>query len=638
MKTPNESMATVDMSMNEILPGLESFLRSMLHSKHLDKDHRQVAAMYIDKLDHLIKNTKSSQQLSSTNENTKQKEGEEEEEQQQQQENKVSDDLKQQPDCYNDQTIDESKQLNLNTMNENNILSHQKDHSLEEIIFDDESDDFTDEEEEERQQQQKIEPNGQTELSDEDEFDDELEESSRIVPCSETIPTENGHSLNNHGYDSWNGVSNKSNHSNHSQWYIDTPKNDYLEALTPLSNNKTDYLSNGNDTENVVPNIPNTPRLSTSTSSSIIADGLLLTYENQTWIWRYYVLDDYDLICFTTDKKTNETPLWVTDITGAKVQTTIIDKTECLCLQIGLSEAIYVRPVDQSQLPIWLKAFRDASIAQISKDNNNVNRPDHQKERNNSVKSLSKNARRMFQQFNRKKGQIVSQLLEQVANVAGVDDKTRKHCELRGFLVISCDNVQFLTKYCTIVDGSFRVHKSRLSDQYDYELCLQQCTLTFPEEKTRDVQFALIDHSSKHQQQLFIRGNNIYSMGRLLNTLAKYVEIVGSSQLIFSQQTTPIISKQRVTNGTSCSSQSHIYSDVDSSSRGGGGGTDSIVPSIMGSQSITNIRGQSKATPEIYSPSSIKSLPVGKFKNNNEHTFQDQSLNDVDQVSSLKKK
>ncbi len=48
------------------------------------------------------------------------------------------------------------------------------------------------------------------------------------------------------------------------------------------------------------------------------------------------------------------------------------------------------------------------------------------------MKTLSRNARRMFAQFNRKKGQIVSHLLDQMANVTGVDEKTRKHCELRG--------------------------------------------------------------------------------------------------------------------------------------------------------------------------------------------------------------
>jgi hypothetical protein len=50
------------------------------------------------------------------------------------------------------------------------------------------------------------------------------------------------------------------------------------------------------------------------------------------------------------------------------------------------------------------------------------------------VKTLSRNARRMFAQFNRKKGQIVSHLLDQMATVTGVDEKTRKHCELRGIL------------------------------------------------------------------------------------------------------------------------------------------------------------------------------------------------------------
>jgi hypothetical protein len=38
----------------------------------------------------------------------------------------------------------------------------------------------------------------------------------------------------------------------------------------------------------------------------------------------------------------------------------------------------------------------------------------------------------MFAQFNRKKGQIVSHLLDQMANVTGIDDKARKHYELRG--------------------------------------------------------------------------------------------------------------------------------------------------------------------------------------------------------------
>jgi hypothetical protein len=107
-------------------------------------------------------------------------------------------------------------------------------------------------------------------------------------------------------------------------------------------------------------------------------------------------------------------------------------------LQIGLAEAIYVRPSDPNQMNIWLKviyiflnyrfnfflkAFRDAASSQKLKNNS--------KTRNN-VKTLSRNARRMFAQFNRKKGQIVSHLLDQMANVTGIDDKTRKQCELRG--------------------------------------------------------------------------------------------------------------------------------------------------------------------------------------------------------------
>jgi hypothetical protein len=277
------------------------------------------------------------------------------------------------------------------------------------------------------------------------------------------------------------------------------------------------------------------PDRSSISTSSVIADGLLLTYDkNHNWIWRYYVLDDFDLICFPADKKSRLTnqgqsnndcsPLWVSDMTNAKVHPTVIDKIECLCIQIGLAEAIYVRPSDPDQMNTWLKAFRDASSSSSSQKSK-----DQSKTRSN-VKTLSRNARRMFAQFNRKKGQIVSHLLDQMANVTGVDDKTRKNCELRGFLVVSLDNSTFITKYCTIVDGIFRIHKSRLSDQTDHEFDLNQCTLSFPEERTRDIQFALINNQIG---RIFIRGNNIYSMGRLLNTLAKYVEIKGSSKHVF---------------------------------------------------------------------------------------------------------
>ena len=149
-----------------------------------------------------------------------------------------------------------------------------------------------------------------------------------------------------------------------------------------------------------------------------------------------------------------------------------------------------------------------------------------------------------------------------MANVTGVDDKTRKHYELRGnfsifisnlydffsivgFLIISLDNSSFTTKYCTILNGIFRVHKSRLSDQMDHQFDLKNCSLSFPEERTRDIQFAL---TNKDNQKIFIRGNNIYSMGRLLNTLAKYVEITGSSQNVFKREK---------------SSPPHVYSYVD---------------------------------------------------------------------------
>ncbi|CAF1272337.1 unnamed protein product [Adineta ricciae] len=430
--------STSSTNVTEILPGLEDFLRSMLSSTHLDNDHRQIAAMYLDKIDQCSQSTN-------------------------------------QQSCF----IDDQSLMNTD------------------VITDEESDDFTDEDEQQ----------------------------------TPTLTRQSSF----HEKELYESAERQSTPSN-SEWYTDIPKNDYLEA--EISHENTSSI------------MQSQLSIPSSSSSSIIADGLLLTYDkNHNWIWRYYVLDDYDLICFPADKKSrssnegqsdnNCSPLWVSDITNAKVHVTTIDKEECLCLYIGLAEAIYVRPSDSSEMNVWLKAFRDASSASsIPKSRENS------KSRNN-VKTLSRNARRMFAQFNRKKGQIVSHLLDQMANVTGVDDKARKHYELRGknlihisllhsnivgFLVISFDNHTFVTKYCTIVDGIFRIHKSRLSDQTDQEFDLNHCKLSFPEERTRDIQFALINEDLG---KIFIRGNNIYTMGRLLNTLAKYVEIIGSSQNVF---------------------------------------------------------------------------------------------------------
>ena len=146
------------------------------------------------------------------------------------------------------------------------------------------------------------------------------------------------------------------------------------------------------------------------------------------------------------------------------------------------------------------------------------------------MKNLSRNARRFFAQFTRKKDRLVSHLLDQVTSVTRLDDKTRPHYDLRGFLVVSLDNQVFQTKYCTIVNGVLRLHKSRLSEQTEHQIDLNQCQLSFPREHTREIQFALTD---KQCRRIFIRGNNIYSMGRLLNTLAKYVQIIGSSPEMF---------------------------------------------------------------------------------------------------------
>jgi len=508
---PSTKMAstTTSTNVNEILPGLESFLRSMVNSSHLDTDHRQIATMYIDKLDRL---TKPDDQHSPNS-----------------------------PQGYPITPLIDDQSL-INT----DIVS---------VDDDDDSDDFTDEEEEQR----KLDLKEQR----------EREEQQQRLAMTPTVPRRVSTSENQ----LYQSARRKSSAAS-SQWYVDVPKNGYLEPSSPqLSQGRQESLSS-----------KTASRLSISgpSSSTIIADGLLLTYdENHEWIWRYYVLDDFDLICFPADKKSHSngqtfsdnegSPLWVSDMTNAKVQTTVVDKTECLCLQIGVAEAIYVRPSDPNQINFWLKAFREASSAKKSKENS--------KSRNN-VKTLSRNARRMFAQFNRKKGQIVSHLLDQMANVTGVDEKTRKHCELRGFLVISLDNQNFVTKYCTIVDGIFRVHKSRLSEQTDHELCLNRCTLSFPEERTRDIQFALID---EQVGTIFIRGNNIYSMGRLLNSLAKYVEITGSSQFAFPSIETSSSTTSNRNESLNLSSQTHFYSDVD-------------VPPLINEKKLKN--------DEIYSPSS----------------------------------
>jgi hypothetical protein len=128
--------------------------------------------------------------------------------------------------------------------------------------------------------------------------------------------------------------------SSHTQWYTDIPKNDYSDAH--LSNGKSfsfhfffrpkrsviSTIEHNENNSSIMQSQLSIP--SSSSTSAVIADGLLLTYDkNHDWIWRYYVLDDYDLICFPADKKSRASteglsdsscsPLWVSDITNAKV-------------------------------------------------------------------------------------------------------------------------------------------------------------------------------------------------------------------------------------------------------------------------------------------------------------------------------
>ena len=189
------------------------------------------------------------------------------------------------------------------------------------IVSEDESDDFTDEEEEQRKH----------------EFEERQQQLQQSTP---KIPRRASAS-DNHLYQS----TRRQPSVGASQWYIDVPKNGYLEALTPQPSNGRSFerhttFSNDSFPPLAIPSLLGheeslsskaTSRLSISTaSSSIIADGLLLTYdENHNWIWRYYVLDDFDLICFSADKKSHSntqmqsdndcSPLWVSDMTNAKV-------------------------------------------------------------------------------------------------------------------------------------------------------------------------------------------------------------------------------------------------------------------------------------------------------------------------------
>ncbi|CAF3102679.1 unnamed protein product [Rotaria sp. Silwood2] len=143
-------------------------------------------------------------------------------------------------------------------------------------------------------------------------------------------------------------------------------------------------------------------------------------------------------------------------------------------------------------MDIWLKVFFDATSSQKSKYESKIR---------SNVRNFSRNVRRMFIELNLKRSKIVSYLLDQIANVTHVNDRIR-------FLIISLENSKLVTKYCTLVDRIFRIHKSRLSEQTDCELDLNSCKVSFSKECTRDVQAALINEQIGtifiHYDQAFV--------------------------------------------------------------------------------------------------------------------------------------
>jgi len=173
---PSTKMAstTTSTNVNEILPGLESFLRSMVNSSHLDTDHRQIATMYIDKLDRL---TKPDDQHSPNS-----------------------------PQGYPITPLIDDQSL-INT----DIVS---------VDDDDDSDDFTDEEEEQR----KLDLKEQR----------EREEQQQRLAMTPTVPRRVSTSENQ----LYQSARRKSSAAS-SQWYVDVPKNGYLEPSSPQLSHRT---------------------------------------------------------------------------------------------------------------------------------------------------------------------------------------------------------------------------------------------------------------------------------------------------------------------------------------------------------------------------------------------------------------
>lgn len=71
---------------------------------------------------------------------------------------------------------------------------------------------------------------------------------------------------------------------------------------------------------------------------------------------------------------------------------------------------------------------------------------------------------------------------------------------IKDFLVVSFDNIKFIFKYFTIVDGIFYIHKSCLNKQTDHELYFNHCTLSFSQEP-RPVFYLM----NKLEQDLFVK-------------------------------------------------------------------------------------------------------------------------------------
>ncbi|KAI0984916.1 hypothetical protein GJ496_005035 [Pomphorhynchus laevis] len=258
----------------------------------------------------------------------------------------------------------------------------------------------------------------------------------------------------------------------------------------------------------------------TTSTDGCVCSGMLFVWREDGWKLLYCILDHECLRCYQSC--TGGLPVCGYNLLGCRIRLpNCRNDVEELNLHLTDGTNLLVRIYDKACVLRWINGFIQVSLNDDQSDSISI-------KASCAFNSFRRQARRTMNIITKKAEVFMGALLR--SSITGTRlPRSSGRCVMHGYIKISTDGNYFGKKFC-ICDsqGNLRVFKNRRNIQNaEINLLLQYHFLTFPLDKKDYIQFNIIERCSK-RVVLIMRGRDVYKMGRILNVLSRFMDILNS--------------------------------------------------------------------------------------------------------------